>query len=62
MMTFEEAVAYLTRDGDTLLEALELIQDELYEAESLGEEPMFLSPKEIMAYRLVVAKMRPLFA
>jgi len=62
MMTFEEAVAYLTRDGDTLLEALELIQDELYEAESLGEEPMFLSPKEIMGYRLVVAKMRPLFA
>ncbi len=60
MMTFNEAVAYLTRTGLTLLEALEVIEDELYEAESLDIEPM-VSPKDIAAYRLVVAKMRPLF-
>lgn len=60
-MTFNEAVAHLTKQGDTLLEALELIADELDEARALDMEPEFLSPKTIAAYRLVCAKMHPLF-
>lgn len=57
-MTFNEAVAYLTQDGETLLDALTDIADEL----EREEDDIWLTPKQIAAYRIVCAKMRPLFA
>ena len=60
-MTFEQAVAHLTARGSTLLEALELVADELEEARVLDMEPEFLSPITIAAYRIVCREMRPLF-
>lgn len=58
-MTFNEAVAHLTRNGCTLLEVLEAIADAIHEA---GDEYHPAIPdKDLAAYRLVVAKMRPLF-
>ena len=61
MMTFNEAVAYLTRDGGLLLDELELIQDELDRANETDECPC-IPTKDLQAFRLVVRKMRPLFA
>lgn len=61
-MTFQEAVAYLTRNGDTLLEALELIDANIQEARQTDTDPTdYESPKALAAYRIVCTKMRPLF-
>lgn len=59
-MTFNEAVAYLTRHGSTLLEELEIIADELHRAEETDESPD-IPHKDLVAYRIVVRTMRPLF-
>lgn len=59
-MTFHEAVAYLTRHGSTLLEELEIIQDELDRANETDECPD-IPAKDLFAFRLVVRTMRPLF-
>jgi hypothetical protein len=59
-MTFNEAVAYLTRDGGSLLDELELIADEIHLARE-RDESIDVPAKSLAAYRLVVAKMRPLF-
>ncbi len=62
MMTFEEAVEIVKQYSATgnLLDGLEGIQQELNDSDDLGMM-VWASPKEIMAYRLVVRTMRPLF-
>ena len=59
-MTFNEAVSHLTRHGTSLLEELEIIQDELFRAEETDESPE-IPHKDLVAYRVVVRTMRPLF-
>lgn len=55
-MTFHEAIAVLTEHGATLLEALEDVD---YILENMGQDA--LTREELTAYRIVCAKMRPLF-
>jgi hypothetical protein len=55
-MTFQQAIAVLTETGATLLEALEDCENIL---ENEGEEG--LTQEELTAFRVVCAKMRPLF-
>lgn len=59
-MTFNEAVSHLTRHGTSLLEELEIIQDELFRAEETDESPK-IPHKDLVAYRIVVRTMLPLF-
>lgn len=59
-MTFQEAVAYLTRDGELLLDVLEGIQGEVdraSDAETYARVPV----KDMEAYRIVCREMRTLF-
>lgn len=59
-MTFQEAVAYLTRDGESLLDVLEGIQaeaDRASDAETYPRVPV----KDMVAYRIVCSNMRLLF-
>lgn len=58
-MSFNEAVAHLTRHGRSLLDVLEDIADAIDEA---GDEYYPSIPdKDLAAYRLICFKMRPLF-
>lgn len=61
-MTFEEAVEIVKQysASGNLLDGLEGIQQELNDSDDLGMM-VWASPKEIMAYRLVVREMRQLF-
>ena len=60
-MTFDEAVEIVKAYSATgqLLDGLEGIQQEIDESED--GYYLWVSPKEIAAYRLVVRTMRPLF-
>lgn len=59
-MSFEEAVEIVKNysANGLLLDGLEAIAEELNGGE---EEPFWLSHREIVAYRVVCNKMRPLF-
>lgn len=60
-MTFQDAVDHLTRSGESLLEALHIVQSELDTAAEEGDEPR-LSQKDILAYRMVLREMQKAFA
>ncbi len=61
-MTFEEAVEVVKAYSATgmLLDGLEGIREELDNADDYGMM-VWASQREVAAYRLVCAKMRPLF-
>mgnify|MGYP007090660947 CR=1 FL=1 len=61
-MTFEEAVEIVKAysASGNLLDGLEGIQQELNEADEDGFY-LWVSPREVAAYRLVCREMRPLF-
>ena len=62
-MTFEHAVKVVKNYGEgDLLKGLEGIRYELDNMEDGEDHPVWVTQVELAAYRLVVAKMRPLFA
>lgn len=54
-MTFEQAIAHVTRHGDLLLDALERIDQEI------EEDPDYVDQRDVIALRVIRRAMRPLF-
>ena len=54
-MTFERAIAHVTRHGELLLDALERIDQEIM------EDPDFVDQLDVIALRVIRYEMRPLF-
>ena len=63
MMTFDEAVEICKAfaHNGSLLDGLEAMGDMIDEMDRDEDADWELSPKEVFAFRLVCAKMRPLF-